>query len=290
MRICRFNDDRLGVLRADGRIADVSSVVDAAEPVRPWPLPAGDWLVANLDVLRPRIERAMSTAQHFDVNEVKLRSPVANPTKIIAAPVNYRAHFDEAVAQKDISFGQDVKTIEHYGLFLKANSSLVGPSDSVRLRMPERRHDHEGELVVVIGKKASGVLQADALDIVCGYCTGLDMTTRGVEERSLRKSIDTYTVLGPWLTLRDEVPDPDNLRLTLKVNGQVRQDASTRGLIFGVRKLIEYASSFYTLFPGDIIMTGTPDGVGPVHPGDLLDLEIERLGAMRVGVTSGAVA
>src|SRR5690349_11667619 len=111
MRICRFNDDRLGVLRADGRIADVSEVLDAAERVRPWPLPAGDWLVANLEVLRPSIERAMSTARHFSVEEVKLKSPVANPTKIIAAPVNYLAHQEEALAQKDIGFGQDIKTI-----------------------------------------------------------------------------------------------------------------------------------------------------------------------------------
>lgn len=283
MRICRFDDDRLGLVIGD-EVADVSGVAQAAPPVRPWPLPAGDWLIANLDRLRPEIARAAESAPRRPLASVRLLSPVANPGKIIGAPVNYRAHLDEANADKAISFDTTVKTIDHYGLFLKANSSLVGASQGVALRLPERRHDHEGELVVVIGRTCANASEAEALDYLAGYCAGLDMTARGVEERSLRKSFDSYTVLGPWLTTRDEIADPDELTIHLTVNGETRQHCSTSHLIFGVRKLIAYASTFYTLYPGDVILTGTPAGVGPVVPGDAIRLEIDGLGAMDVAV------
>jgi 2-keto-4-pentenoate hydratase/2-oxohepta-3-ene-1,7-dioic acid hydratase in catechol pathway len=283
MKICRFDDDRLGVVVGD-EIADVSGLLDNEPAIRPWPLPPGDWLIKNLARLRPEMERLAATAAKKPLADAFLLSPIANPGKIIGAPVNYYAHQDEANADKSIGFGTDVKTIEHYGLFLKANSSLVGAGQGVQLRLPERRHDHEGELVVVIGKTCANIAEADALDYVAGYCPGLDMTARGVEERSLRKSFDSYTVLGPWLTTADEVAGPDDLLIHLQVNGQTRQHCSTSQLIFGVRKLIAYASQFYTLEPGDVIMTGTPAGVGPVLPGDVIHLEIERIGEMHVVV------
>jgi 2,4-didehydro-3-deoxy-L-rhamnonate hydrolase len=283
MRICRFDNDRLGIVAGD-EVIDVSAALEWAPSIRPWPLPTEDWLIANLDSMRPRLERLAQSAPRVALASVALRSPIANPGKIIGAPVNYRAHLEEANADRQISFGTTVKTIEHYGLFLKANSSLVGPAEGVEVRRDSRRHDHEGELVAVIGRRCKGVTAATALDYVAGYCTGLDMTARGVEERSLRKSIDTYTVLGPWLTTPDEVGDPGDLTIELKVNGEARQRSSTSKLILSVSRLVEYASGFYTLLPGDVIMTGTPEGVGPVAPGDQISLEIDHVGAMNVTV------
>jgi 2-keto-4-pentenoate hydratase/2-oxohepta-3-ene-1,7-dioic acid hydratase in catechol pathway len=148
----------------------------------------------------------------------------------------------------------------------------------------DRRNDHEIELVAIIGKPARNVSKEAALDHVAAYCIGLDMTLRGPEERSLRKSLDTYTVLGPWFVTADEIPDPHNLQLVLTVNGEPRQNANTRDLILNLRDLISWASTFYTLHPGDVLMTGTPEGVGRVVPGDTIDARIDGIGAMQVKV------
>jgi 2,4-didehydro-3-deoxy-L-rhamnonate hydrolase len=285
VRLCRFDDDHLGVVLGD-EVADVSTVLTLLPTVR-WPVPLGDLLIAQLDRLRPEIQKAAQTAPRVPLVRCHLNSPVANPTKIIAAPVNYRKHIDEAKADQQINVGNDVRTIDYYGLFLKANSSLVGASDGVTVRMRERRHDHEAELAVVIGRECRDVRREAALDCVAGYAVALDMTVRGSEDRSFRKSPDTYSVLGPWLITRDEVTDPGQLNLWLQVNGQDRQRTNTRNLIFDVPRLIEYASSFYTLFPGDIIMTGTPEGVGPVVPGDVIEAGIDGVGTMRVRVRGG---
>jgi len=152
--------------------------------------------------------------------------------------------------------------------------------------MTERRTDHEVELAVVIGHVADRVPRSEALRYVAGYTIGLDITLRGPEERSLRKSIDTYCVLGPWLVTADEVPDPSALALELRVNGEVRQAARTRDLIIDVPGLIELASSFYTLAPGDVLLTGTPEGVGPIVPGDRLTATIDGIGTMEVAVSA----
>jgi 2-keto-4-pentenoate hydratase/2-oxohepta-3-ene-1,7-dioic acid hydratase in catechol pathway len=171
-------------------------------------------------------------------------------------------------------------------MFLKATSSLVGPGEGVALVHTDRRNDHEVELAVVIGRRAKNVRREQAMDCIAGYCIGLDMTIRGPEERSLRKSPDSYCVLGPWLVTRDEIPDPGNLSLKIEVNGAPRQDAHTSDLILGVAELIEWGSSFYTLHPGDVLLTGTPQGVGPVRPGDVMTASIERIGAMRIAVSA----
>ena len=123
------------------------------------------------------------------------------------------------------------------------------------------------------------------MDYVAGYCIGLDITVRGPEERSLRKSPDSYSVLGPWLVTADEFGDPSNVQVGIKVNGVVRQDANTEDLVMPIPQLIEFMTSFYSLHPGDIIMTGTPQGVGPIKPGDVMEAWIERIGAMRVAVS-----
>ena len=156
----------------------------------------------------------------------------------------------------------------------------------MRRRFLDRRTDHEVELAVVIGRTADRVAAADALAHVAGYCIGLDITLRGPEERSFRKSIDTYTVLGPWLVTADEFGAPVDVGLWLDVGDERRQDANTRDLILSVAQLIEFASSFYTLHPGDVLLTGTPEGVGPIRPGDVMTASIDRIGSMRIAVTA----
>jgi 2-keto-4-pentenoate hydratase/2-oxohepta-3-ene-1,7-dioic acid hydratase in catechol pathway len=282
MRICRFDDDRVGLIEGD-RVLDVTSAVGSLGAL-PWPVPPGDHLIAHLPGFRAAALRMRSTARSLQLSEVRLLSPIGNPGKVIGAPVNYRKHLDESRADRGINFERDIKTIDYYGLFLKAASSVVGPSQGVALRFPDRRNDHEVELVAVIGTRADRVSRARALEYVAGYTVGLDMTVRGTEARSFRKSIDTYTVLGPWFTTADEVSDPGALNLSLSVNGTLRQESNTRYLIYDLPRLIEYASSFYTLHPGDVIMTGTPEGVGPVHPGDRVVASVEGLGTMTVDI------
>lgn len=285
MKLCRFDGNRLGVVQGEV-LRDVTAVTDALPALR-WPLPPGDLLIAQLPALLPRIAELAATAPAVPLAGVRLDSPVANPNKIIAAPVNYHKHIEESRADPGIHFGSDVKAIDHYGLFLKANSSLVGPSAGVPITRPDRRTDHEIELAVIIGQGGYRIPEERALAHVAGYAIGLDMTIRGTEDRSYRKSFDGFTVLGPWLVTPEEVPDPDNLDFRLEVGGEVRQQSNTRHLIFGVRKLIAFASAAYTLFPGDILLTGTPEGVGPVKPGDVIRCWIERIGEMTVAVRAG---
>ena len=282
MKLCRYDDDRLGLVEGDS-VLDVSEAL-ALLPARRYPLPPGDLLIAHLDRVLARVRELGASARRKPLAAAALLSPVANPPRIIGAPVNYARHQAESAADRGISFGKEVKTIEEYGLFLKSPTSLVGPSQGVALRFPERRNDHEAELAAVIGKGGARIPRERALEHVAGYAIGLDMTLRGTEDRSLRKSLDSYSVLGPWLVTRDEIPDPGKLELSLSVGGVVRQRSSTRFLIFDLPRLIEYASSFYTLHPGDIIMTGTPEGVASVKPGDVMHCEIEGIGAMDVAV------
>jgi 2,4-didehydro-3-deoxy-L-rhamnonate hydrolase len=282
MRLCRFDDDRLGLVTGE-EVRDVTPVVERL-PARRWPFPKGDPLIAALDELKPAIAAEAKRAPVRPLAEVTLLSPVANPSKIVAAPVNYRRHLEEARADAQIHFQKQVEEIQKIGLFLKATSALVGPSEGVALRYLDRRNDHEVELALVIGKPADRVRAADWAQYVAGYAIGLDMTIRGPEERSLRKSVDSYCVVGPWLVTADEIADPTQLTLSIAVNGEPRQKANTRDLVLGLGTLVELASSFYTLLPGDIILTGTPEGVGPVRPGDVMEAAIDGIGAMRVAV------
>ena len=282
MKICRYDDNRIGLVDADG-IRDVTAV--AAElGTFGYPLPKYDPLIANLAKLKPRMQAAAEGARAIPLESVKLLSPVANPGKIIAAPVNYTRHLEEALADKGIHHGNLVNEIHKAGMFLKATSAVVGAGEGVKLVHTDRRNDHEVELALVIGKAAKNVSEAQALDYVAGYCIGLDMTIRGPEERSFRKSPDSYCVLGPWIVTADEVGDPGALKLSITVNRQTRQDAHTSDLILDVAQLVAWGSSFYTLHPGDVLLTGTPQGVGPVKPGDVMVASIERIGSMRVQV------
>ena len=280
MKLCRFDHDRLGLVLGE-EVADVTALFDRAPP---WPGPPGDWIIRQALELGPVLAAGAAGRPKRPLASVRLESPVAQPGKIIGAPINYRAHIDEAHTDAGIGFGRSFADLKEHGLFLKAASALIGPSDEVRLRFPERRSDHEVELVVVIGREASQVPRERALEHVFGYAIGLDMTVRGPEWPVFRKSADSYAVLGPWIVSADEIADPNRLDLSLKVNGALRQSANTRQLIYDVQALIEYASSFYTLHPGDLIYTGTPEGVSPVQPGDRMDVEIESIGRMQIGV------
>jgi 2,4-didehydro-3-deoxy-L-rhamnonate hydrolase len=284
MRLCRFNDNRLGLVRGD-EVVDVTAALDAL-PAHRYPLPRHDPLIAHLAELRTGIAAAAEHAQPIPLATIDLLAPIANPGKIVAAPVNYKKHLEEARADAAIHHQKQVEEIQKIGLFLKAPSSVVGPGEGIAVRHPDRRTDHEIELAVVIGARADRVAKERAFDNVAGYCIGFDITVRGPEERSLRKSIDGYTVLGPWFVTADEVKDPAALDLELKVNGATRQRASTRDLIIPIPELIAFASSFYTLMPGDVLLTGTPEGVGPIQPGDVLDAAISGIGAMQVRVRS----
>lgn len=281
LRLGRLTSGELVVIR-DGRCLD-ARVALAALPATAWPLPKGDLCIDNLAGIRAILERAPALTDLGPAASAAFASPVANPSKVIGAPVNYESHVNEAQANL-AAFPHAVARIREAGLFLKAASALVGPGDGIALRFLDRRTDHELELGVVIGRTADRVPVGDALDYVAGYAIALDMTPRGKEDRSFRKSVDTYGVLGPYLVTADEVGDPNVLDIALKVNGVERQRSNTRHLILSVQELIAWASEYYTLYPGDVIMTGTPSGVGPVEPGDEIDATIERIGTMNVRV------
>ncbi|GAA3224978.1 hypothetical protein GCM10017691_13440 [Pseudonocardia petroleophila] len=213
--------------------------------------------------------------------EYTLQAPVPDPTKIVAAPVNYVDH--QAEMSQTVHVGS-------LGVFLKAPSSLVADGGVVRLPYSDRRFDQEGELGVVIGRTASRVTAASALDHVAGYTCVLDMTMRGGEDRSVRKSFDTFTPCGPHLVTPDEVGPLDALELRCAVNGSLRQLARVADLIWDVPRLIEYVSSVMVLHPGDLISTGTPAGVGAVGHGDEVVAEVDGVGRLGVTVSStGAV-
>ena len=282
MQVCRFNDNRLGLVEGD-RVKDVTDALKIL-PASHYPLPTYDLMIANLPAVRAEIEKLAKDAKVLALADIALLSPVANPGKIVAAPVNYKKHLEEAQTDPALHHQNKIAEIQRVGLFLKATSSLGGASQDIVIRHPDRRTDHEIELVAIIGKKCDRATPENALEHVAGYCIGLDITVRGPEERSLRKSIDTYSVMGPYMVTADSVKNPDNLSFELTVNGEPRQKANTNDLIIGIADLIVFASAYYTLMPGDLLMTGTPEGVAPIVPGDVIDARIDQLGSMKVKV------
>jgi 2,4-diketo-3-deoxy-L-fuconate hydrolase len=281
MRICRYDNDRLGVVIGD-RVHDVTGAQNKIRSKAPYDM-MGDPVIAALPAWRERLQKMAGKVPGCPLGDVKLLSPVARPSKVMAAPTNYRAHIEE-MRSNAANPGKRSADIGEAGIFLKANSAVVGPSQGIPMRFPDRRNDHEVELVAIIGKQGSDIPRDKALDYVAGYCLGLDMTVRGTEDRSFRKSIDGYAVLGPWMVTADEIADPDDVPLTLKLNHEVRQNTNTKHMIYDLRRLIEFASSFYTLYPGDIYYTGTPEGVGPVKPGDWIVAQSPPIGEFKVQV------
>jgi len=201
------------------------------------------------------------------------------PHNLFAYPVNYIAHQTEMASTHRADLN---------GYFLKATSSISGPSDAIVLPdLPSREIHHECELALIIGKAGRHIPVDQALDHVFGYSCLMDITVRGKEERVMRKSYDTFTPIGPALVTADEVGDPSNLDMKLWVNDDLRQHASTRDLLVDIPNMVALASSVSTLEPGDVIATGTPEGVGPIRHGDKVTIEIERVGRMTVPVVQG---
>ena len=213
-------------------------------------------------------------------NNVRLASPTARPSKIVCVGLNYAKHAEESGMAVP---GEPV-------LFFKATSSIIGPNDNVMLPRGSEKSDWEVELAVVISKKTSYVSESEAMDYVAGYMVHNDISERAFQlEREGQwvkgKSCDTFAPLGPFMASKDEVADPHNLRLWLKLNGETLQDSNTSDFIFDIPKVVSYISQFMTLLPGDIISTGTPFGVGLgfnppkyLKAGDVMELGIDGLG------------
>jgi 2-keto-4-pentenoate hydratase/2-oxohepta-3-ene-1,7-dioic acid hydratase in catechol pathway len=230
---------------------------------------------------RPDVLRLRADVPPIPLGDVELLPIVPDPGKVVAAPVNYLDHKAEM---------SETSQIDGLGVFLKAPTSVLANGGVVRLPYTDRRFDQEGELAVVIGATASHVKAEDAVGHIAGYTMLLDMTMRGGEDRSTRKSFDTFTPVGPWLVTPNEAGAPENMRLRTWVNGELRQDADIKDLIWGVPALIAYASSVMVLRPGDILTTGTPAGIGEVHDGGDIRLEITGLGTLSVTISAdGAV-
>jgi 2-keto-4-pentenoate hydratase/2-oxohepta-3-ene-1,7-dioic acid hydratase in catechol pathway len=231
----------------------------------------------NLAALTSKAEQA----PFFTTEEIILDAPVPDPGKIVAAPVNYRDH--QAEMNEDAH-------IDALGFFLKSPTSVLAPGGTVQLPYTDRRFDQEGELAFVIGKEASNISVENAADVIAGYTLLLDMTMRGGEDRSTRKSFDTFTPMGPYLVTPDEVGPLQDLTLRCWVGGELRQHADIKDLIWGVPEFVAYASSVTRLMPGDILTTGTPAGIGRVTDGQDIAVEINGLGRLEVTVSAvGAV-
>ena len=272
MKLCRYDDDRMGVVRGD-LVHDVTEAQTEIRKSTPYAM-KGDAVVAALPQWRER-SNAWPTRRPASRSPGRSccrrwRGPPSSPARPpTMRPISRKCRKPPPRPGSQIVRVQSPK-IGEAGMFLKSNSALVGPSEGIPLRFPNRRNDHEAELVMVIGKTGSDIPQSEALDYVAGYCLGLDMTVRGGEDRSFRKSVDGYAVLGPWMVTADEIPDPDAVPISSTVNGDMKQNSNTKSLIYSCRRLIEFASAFYTLYPGDLFYTGTPEGVGPVKPGDVI--------------------
>jgi 2,4-diketo-3-deoxy-L-fuconate hydrolase len=277
MKLLRFGSgghEKPGVLLSDGRSIDVSAFAEDYDEKffgTDGPRRLQSWVAQNAHqcrILDP---------------DVRLGPCVARPSKIICVGLNYARHAAES--------GLDIP--KEPVIFLKATSSLCGPNDDVIIPRGSRKTDWEVELAVIVGKRSSYVEIKDAMNHVSGYCLHNDYSEREFQlERGGQwvkgKSSDTFAPLGPYLATRDEIEDPHNLQLWLKVNDVRHQDSNTSDMIFNVPFLISYISQFMTLLPGDVISTGTPSGVGlGLKPprylahGDIVELGIERLGSAR---------
>jgi 2-keto-4-pentenoate hydratase/2-oxohepta-3-ene-1,7-dioic acid hydratase in catechol pathway len=271
MKIALFNENRVGVV-------DGTNVIDITELIA-WNIEDPQYslvkLMGEFEALKPQIEAGLGACPIYQVSDVALRAPVPNPSKIVAAPINYILHKQEM---------NTALTVDRLGFFLKSPSSIIGPAQTVLLPFRDRRVDHEAEIAFVIGREAKDVKAEDASKYIFGYLALMDITVRGKEDRPWRKSFDTFTPIGPWIVTGDEVENPNQLQMDLWVNDEIRQSANTRDLIYDCYKFLEAASSVMTLLPGDIVTTGTPEGVAPITKGDTVRIHIERIGEFSVQV------
>ena len=272
MKFVRFGppgEERPGVL-GEGTIIDISELVPDLGPST----------IAELPHLPARI--ADADLPSMPAEDVRLGSPIARPHKILAIGLNYVDHAAEAT----------MAVPEEPILFMKATSSLSGPYDDLLIPPGATKVDWEVELGVVIGRTARYLAsETDAAAVIAGYTVAHDVSEREFQlERSGQwskgKSADTFSPVGPWLVTPDEIPDHSALDLECRVNGEIKQSGNTADMIFSPTHIIRYLSHFMTLEPGDLIMTGTPPGVGLstgtyLRPGDVVELEVEGLGIQR---------
>jgi 2-keto-4-pentenoate hydratase/2-oxohepta-3-ene-1,7-dioic acid hydratase in catechol pathway len=215
---------------------------------------------------------ANTTGEFVSLPEVTLLAP-CEPSKIVAIGLNYRDHAAE--------FGHPIP--EEPLIFMKPSTAVIGPDEDIVYPEMSRRVDYEAELAVVIGKTARHVQEADVRDYVLGYTCINDVTARDLQKKdgqfTRSKSFDTFAPLGPWI--ETEISDPDNLTVEAYLNGERRQHGNTGNMVFGVATLIAFISRIMTLLPGDVIATGTPSGIGPMQPGDVVEIRVEGIGALR---------
>ena len=282
MKLIRFgelNNEKPGVQLADTTKIDVSEFgEDYTEQF---------FETDGLNRLEKWLNENQSSCKVLPEN-TRLGSPIARPSKLVCVGLNYAKHAAES--------GMDLP--KEPVLFFKATSSFVGPYDAIVIPKGSTKTDWEVELAVVIGKKASYVSESEALDYVAGYVLHNDVSERAFQlEREGQwvkgKSCDTFAPLGPFLATKDEVKDPNNLHLWLKLNGKTMQDSTTSDFVFNIQEVVSYISQFMTLLPGDVISTGTPFGVGlglkpPLYlkQGDVMELGVEGLGISKQEVVA----
>lgn len=279
MKFVRYNDDKLGLLTDDG-VIDLTDRLGLStdDPLKEYL--RGDFEDAD--------QYADAEPDH-DLNAVELTAPVRRPGKVIAAPLNYENHVAEAVDDDDIDLDAWF-SIEKFGYFLKAPSSVIGPDEPIELPFSDRRCDHEIELAFIMENDVKDIAAEDAWDQILGFTILLDISVRGEQDRSNRKSYDTFTVIGPCVVTPDEIDDPQNLQMELQLNGDRRQYENTADMIYTCADVVQYASIGATLEAGDVLTTGTPEGVGALSDGDTIDAEIEQIGSMAVDVVERDVA
>jgi 2-keto-4-pentenoate hydratase/2-oxohepta-3-ene-1,7-dioic acid hydratase in catechol pathway len=284
MKIASFNDYRVGVVE-DANVHDMTAALP--DFLSQLPRQRVNWLVSHWTELHPKFIEYRTAGRPLPLASVKLLPANPAPQHVFAAPANYRKHIGE-LGDRSVTPGG--RSAREQGFFLKAPGSLIGANGTLLLpKGSQRRFDHESELAVIVSRQARNVPRSQAMDYVFGYCCLIDATMRiekGVaeEERSMRKSFETFTPLGPWIVTADEVGDPNSLKNQLWVNGEIRQSANTGDMIVGIAELVELVSSVLTLEPGDVIASGTPEGVGPFRVGDEVRIEIERVGSMTLPV------
>lgn len=287
MKLCLFDERRVGLVTSDAVTQD-AMLVDVTAAVPDWSSdPLSSFflqLCRDFDEVRPALEHQAQRGTARPLRSVRLEAPILNPSKIIAAAMNYAEHRTEMEQRHDRS---ELAWRMDFDVFLKAPSSIIGPNDTVVLPdVGENEIHHECELAFVIGRGGRDIDVDAALGHVVGYTTLVDITVRGPGDRSRRKSYDTFSPTGPVLVTRDEVPDPQLLTIDLSVSGEKRQHVNTKDMLVSVAEIISYASSIMTLVPGDVVCTGAPPGVGPIAPGDVMTTDISGIGSMEIRVAA----
>jgi len=301
MRIVQFSCDGyegIGYLEED-TVIDFTRAMKMAGGILPfydeemmWPLHHVLDMVAMEAVFRPEVFATVRRfvadhllEQELTVEDADILAPLPRPPRIIALGLNYAAHAKETGKEPP----------EEPIFFVKASTAVIGPDEPVIIPRGAGRVDHEVELAVIIGRGGRNISRKKAPEHIAGYTILNDVTARDMQSRDmaasrpwfLSKSFDTFAPMGPCIVLPDEIEQPVHLDLTLRVNGEVRQQSNTRDLIFDIPELIHRLSNYLTLEPGDVIATGTPSGISPIQPGDVMEAEIEKIGVLRNPVIAG---